>query len=628
MLVAKTFNTTNNFNQIGDLFDFDIEVPLRGWANLQSISLSTTGTTVGRFLSVFVSYSIDGVNYTSFEPLSSAIFVPIKSDFIVKIRLIRAGVDNTGTLALSSITLNGDFQQSYYDVWDLSGTVFSEIKYEDERFNKIWLNLFEKVYKDGVLPKYMERSDGLTPDEEEGFVEYWKSQCMFWALAIEMAYRKIEGLMDSRAELLEYLKQKTFFFCEDDITLEQLQFIAQNTFDEMRQRGTHLIHFRTNVPPGYTDPIYVIPTDLEKKVDGELLRYLCHDVLREHVLGYLPRLDSGWLADRFSPNYFAFPHVALNKAPENTSDFVDLSNFVVINPSQTYIDNVVNNKILTEDNNFHLTTEDGYTLVCDDANSFYGLYIGSSPSSGTSLLELEQTDGTFFVLEDSTGYIALEDAVEAGIEGNGIKMSLIVDAKLSYECSCYVYSETPNNESFSVWVKAYTDAGQTYLLRADGALPVTLEAGVVFQKGPKQANKKYLFRFCIDSIYEFVNTQDIRTNWLVGSNLRFYDENTNRIEVFLMNQGEDAFYLYDLKFRPMKIESTQCLDSYNTLVLLSALNNKKVRKEQFVNDVTQYLLPYGSGFSFQDLNEKKVQHYLLQEDGAHILSEDETKIII
>lgn len=132
-VISKTYNgLLLQFPAIGDTKDFSIEVPLRGWTQLTSASLTTTGTTVTRYLDIYASYTLDGLNYTNFAPLSS-ITAPIRSDFIVILRFVRAGVDNTGSITLTALTLNGDFQQTYYNVWDLSGTVFADVLYEDVR---------------------------------------------------------------------------------------------------------------------------------------------------------------------------------------------------------------------------------------------------------------------------------------------------------------------------------------------------------------------------------------------------------------------------------------------------------------------------------------------------------------
>ena len=632
-VISKTYNgLLLQFPAIGDTKDFSIEVPLRGWTQLTSASLTTTGTTVTRYLDIYASYTLDGLNYTNFAPLSS-ITAPIRSDFIVILRFVRAGVDNTGSITLTALTLNGDFQQTYYNVWDLSGTVFADVLYEDVRWNKLWLNLLRKIYKKGVIPEFMERGVDVYPADTD-YIEFWKYQCMFWALCVELGMRKIEDLSQNKADLLEYLKQKTFFFCEDDVTLEQLQYIMENTWDEMRQRGTHMIHHTANVPLGGGSPTYVIPADLEKPVDGELLRNLCYDVLKEHVFAYYPRHLSGWLLDRTSPNYHGYTEqIQLNKAPEFTQDFLSLDDFTVYNPTDTHLDVIGNKLILTEDNNFFLTTEDGAPLNCDGP-IFGTLYIGASGIDVTDLLELEESDGDdFFVQENSGGYIALEENAlvgDLGIAGNGVKFGTVVDAKLSYECTLWIYGHGEINNSTSIWIKAYKAGGTTQvaLLRADGALPLTLEANVLFQEGPLQGGKFWFLRFSIDSIFEHVDTPDVHTNWGVGNNLRFYDSETDKVEVFILNQGETAFSVWDLKFRPYKFENTYGLDNYNTTILLSHLNNTQVQESQFVDNVIQYLLPYGGGFFFLNLAKEPEQFNLLTELDEPIDAENDLNLIV
>jgi hypothetical protein len=636
MVISKTYDTFLEFNEIGEFHDFSIEVPLRGWDQLTSISLTATGITGTRFLDILVSYTLDGLNYSEFEPLSATINAPIRSDFIVIVRLIRAGSDNMGQIVLNEVILNGNYTQSHYDVFDLSNTMFSGILYEDVRWNKLWLNLLRKMYKEGIVPSFIARGADEYPADQH-YIQYWKYQCMFWALTVELAYRKIEDLRLNRSDLLEFLKQKTLFFCDAEVTLEQLQYVMENLWDELRQRGTHLIHYRANVPLGGGVPTYVIPTDIEKEVDGELLRYLCYDILKEYVFAYYPRHLSGWTLDLTSPNYFCYTEqIQLNKAPEFTPDFLGLDGFSVYNPTATYLDVIKDHLIITEDDLFFLTTEDDNPIVIESP-SYAALFVGASGVSVTDLLELEASAGNdFFQLETAGGLIALETGSlvdDLGLVGNGVKFGTVVDHKLGYECTMWVYAPSGDFgpcQSFSIWVKAYKEGGtvQVGLMRADGQIPLTMEANVLFNEGPLQNDKMWFLRWTIDPSNDTVLPEDVPTNWGVGNNLRFYDTGTDYIEVFILNQGDQDFLVWDLKFRPFKFENTYGLDNYNTTVLLSHLNNTQVTEAKFVDDVTQYLLPYGGGFHFLNLAKEAEEFNLLTELGEPIDAENDLNLLI
>lgn len=635
-VISKTYNTFLEFNTIGQVQDFFIEVPLRGWDQLTSISLTSTGTTGTRFLDIAVSYTIDGLNYSVFQPLSATINAPIRSDFIVKIKFTRAGSDNTGQIVLNNVILNGNFLQNYFDVFDLSGTMFRDISYDNARWNKLWLNLLGKIYKEGIIPEFIKRGADEYPADQH-YIQYWKSQCMFWALTVELAYQKIEDLRLNRNDLLEFLKQKTLFFCDAEVTLEELQYVMENLWDEVRQRGTHLIHYRANVPLGGGTPTYVIPTDIKKEVDGELLRYLCFDILKEFVFAYYPRHLSGWTLDLTSPNYHCYTEqIQLNKAPLNTADFLDLTGFTVFNPTATNIEVIKDHLLLTEDGSFFLTDESGNPLVIE-APEYSALSIEASGITLTDLLALEASAGDqFFQLENSSGLIALENGSlvdDLGIVGNGVKFGTVVDHKLGYECTMWIYAPTGDAgpcQSVSIWVKAYKTGGtvQVALLRADGQIPLTLEANVLFNEGPIQNNKMWFLRFTIDPAGDSVLLEDVPTNWGVGNNLRFYDTETDFVEVFILNQGNQDFLVWDLKFRPFKFENSYGLDNYNTTVLLSHLNNKQVTQDRFVDDVTQYLLPYGGGFYFLNLDKQPEDFNLLTELGESIITENDLNILI
>lgn len=633
MIVSKVYNSILfTFDSVGDVHEYNIEVPLRGWDELSSLSVAGTGITGSRYCDLLVSYTFDGINYSEFAPLSVSIMAPIRSDFIVKVRMVRAGGDNTGQIVINSLTLNGDYLQSYYDVWDLSGTIFAGIIYEDERWNRLWINLLQKVYQKGIVPEFLVRGADIYPADQT-YIEFWKYQCMFWALIVELGFRKIEGLTEDRADLLDFLRQKTLFFCEDEVTLEQLQYVAQNVWDEIRQRGTHMIHYAANVPLGGGMPTYIIPADIEKQIDGELLRYLCYDVLKEHVFAYYSRHWSGWNLDNTFINQYAYrSQIQLNKSPENTQDLL-LDNYTVYNPVDTFQDVLKDRLILTEDDLFFLVTEDDNPIVID--GPVYGVaYLSASNAASTDLYLLETSSGgDFYVLEDAAGYLALETndfVADLGIVGNGFKFGAVVDAKLGYLCSMWIYGLAPINSSTSIWVKAFKDGGTTQipLLRADGSISVTLEANVLFNDGPIQQNKWWYFEFFIDPVFDSVATSDATTNWGVGSSLKFYDNDTDKVEIFVLNQGDQDFLVWDVKFRPMKFDNTDNLDNYNQTILISHLNNPQVTEEQFVDDVVSYLLPYGSGFYFKNLAKWPDTFNLLTELEEPITTENDLNILV
>ena len=169
---------------------------------------------------------------------------PIKNDFIVEFEITRVGSDNSGILTLNTIDVTGTYSQEFFDVLSFEDTVFKDIIWDNERWNLIWLNLFKKYYKHGIVPDFIERDEtkfGETVDED--YIVWWKSACYYWALQIELGIQKIEEIRQDKVDLKDFLEQRTALICPD-AELEFLQYIQQYFIDEMSQRGTHNIHLK------------------------------------------------------------------------------------------------------------------------------------------------------------------------------------------------------------------------------------------------------------------------------------------------------------------------------------------------------------------------------------------------
>lgn len=306
---------------IGQYVEFTYETPLRGLLSISTFVDTTTGTTGTRLFKKEFSYTLDGVKYGDWISLTNGNLaaigtLPIKNDFIIKFRYTRIGTDNTGLLVVNTLIVNGTFSLSYLQVLDFSNGVFSDIGFTDQYWNQVWLNLLNKLYDYGVVPKYIERGEDNPNDED--YITFWKSVAYYFALTIALVDEKISKIMIRQDELAEYLLQKGIFVCGDE-TITTLNVIANNIYDQVRRRATLGIT--------YQDGTFSSP--MTNPVHGELLRIICFDIVTDEFLFEYIK-NSGWYVDIDSPTYFGLTkHLQLNKSSEQSTNITSLSNYIV-----------------------------------------------------------------------------------------------------------------------------------------------------------------------------------------------------------------------------------------------------------------------------------------------------------
>ena len=119
----------------------------------------------------------------------------------------------------------------------------------------------------------------------------------------------------------EQVRQYGIYFDEANITLEDLQYLAQNLYDQIRQRGTEMIFKRKG---------YLLPNGETLQIDGEFIRLVRSKVSDELLYENIPLEKVGWCMRQCSPMYRGTGMSKyLNKTKELSEDFEDLSNFVI-----------------------------------------------------------------------------------------------------------------------------------------------------------------------------------------------------------------------------------------------------------------------------------------------------------
>lgn len=324
----------NTCTEIGDVLIINTTSSINGSFQLTTFTDSITGTTGTRFFNKEFSISSDGLTYTSWLPLDNTNLATINGisngTIFIKLRYTRSGSDTTGNLTFVSITILSTVTSYVCNKPVTSASIFTGLCCGNVVVNQLADNLLKKLYKRGIVPEYIERGEG-SPDDDD-YVDFWQAICCYFAMFV-VYMQKFENIDNDRKLLLEYLKQNGLFFCENDITLSDAQYLSQHFFDEIRKRGTNMIAKRKNlVLLDIVNPPVIVP------IDGELLRLICYEVWHEFLFELLRNENTGWCMNLSSPLWKGTHRsTQLNKTLENSEDFQNLSNFYTTSPTGTTI---------------------------------------------------------------------------------------------------------------------------------------------------------------------------------------------------------------------------------------------------------------------------------------------------
>ena len=133
------------------------------------------------------------------------------------------------------------------------------------------------------------------------------------------------------------MKQRNIAFCEDQIPFMDLQFLANNFYDEIRKRGTQMI---------YKEKGLKLLDDSTVPIRGEWLRLICKNHYDEFLVDVIEKHKHGWCIGQSSPIYNGtYFSRQINKTEENSADFLDLSKYDLINGDNVFITNEGTKKI-------------------------------------------------------------------------------------------------------------------------------------------------------------------------------------------------------------------------------------------------------------------------------------------
>ena len=313
----------NILNAIGDVLLIDVTPQITGRVHLTDFSDVVDGVTDTRTVHKEFRISPDGVFWNDWQELTSANLSSddyiVDSSLTIQLRYTRTGSDSTGVIEFKSIDFMGSREAIQFVAPTISSSIFANIIGTPE-MKTLEENIFKKLYYRGIVPNYIPRAENSDEKEDKDYIDLFFSVARFYSMFIRF-FKRFENFQDDFDLMREQVRQYGIYFDEANITLEDLQYLAQNLYDQIRQRGTEMIFKRKG---------YLLPNGETLQIDGEFIRLVRSKVSDELLYENIPLEKVGWCLGQCSPMYRGTAMSKyLNKTKEMSEDFEDLSNFVM-----------------------------------------------------------------------------------------------------------------------------------------------------------------------------------------------------------------------------------------------------------------------------------------------------------
>ena len=544
----------NIISNIGDVLIVRIEPKITGKIRFTGYTETIENETEERSLKREFRISQDGVFWTDWatlniDNLSSEEYFT-DSYIQIEIRYTRTGTDESGDIVFKSIDFNGTRKSIQFDAPTLQSSIFGNI-IGTNILAKLERNIFKKLYYRGILPDYIKRAENSSYNEDKDFVDLFHSIARFFSILISF-FRRWENFRNDEDLLREQVRGYGIYFNENDITLSELKYIAQNILSQAQQRGTEMIFKRKGVAP----------------IDGEFIRLTRNRICDELLYEYIPIYKIGWCLGNSSPIYKGTAMAYnLNKTKENTKDFQSLSNFVLSKSGTgSYsLQNTDNKKVIRLSATSRGTGHSAIGRIDSNINVVDNIY------SADSQLDYEIT----FAFKINSGTNLPKLTLNFGVEGFDINKEKLNDAFSTVDG--FKVSENFFDQSMDIW-----KIGQWYYAR-----------GIIHA-------------------YSSENVIGSKTNLGIGQDLVFNNSFVKyiipKIEFYTKTAQNASIDIYDYKIRPL-IRGKNILPLKNGSIDSHGLgfiqgskilytyvrnNNNGQSEDEIIDIIERYLYPFNT----------------------------------
>lgn len=544
----------NIISNIGDVLIVRIEPKITGKICFTGYTETIENETEERSLKREFRISQDGVFWTDWatlniDNLSSEEYFT-DSYIQIEIRYTRTGTDESGDIVFKSIDFNGTRKSIQFDAPTLQSSIFGNI-IGTNILAKLERNIFKKLYYRGILPDYIKRAENSSYNEDKDFVDLFYSIARFFSILISF-FRRWENFRNDEDLLREQVRGYGIYFNENDITLSELKYIAQNILSQAQQRGTEMIFKRKGVYP----------------IDGEFIRLTRNRICDELLYEYIPIYKIGWCLGNSSPIYKGTAMAYnLNKTKENTKDFQSLSNFVLSKSGTgSYsLQNTDNKRVIRLSATSYGTGHSAIGRIDSNIN------VGDNIYSADSQLDYEIT----FAFKINSGTNLSQLTLNFGVEGFDINKEKLNDAFSTVDG--FQVSENFFDQSMDIW-----KIGQWYYAR-----------GIIHA-------------------YSSENVIGSKTNLGIGQDLVFNNSFVKyiipKIEFYTKTAQNASIDIYDYKIRPL-IRGKNILPLKNGSIDSHGLgfiqgskilytyvrnNNNGQSEDEIIDIIERYLYPFNT----------------------------------
>jgi hypothetical protein len=564
----------NTCTEIGDVLLFEFQIPIIGLLSLSSFTDTIIGETATRYFKKEFRYSLDGINFEVWNSLTnsnlSSISVTPTDYFYVKYRYTREGTDNTGDLSFEDITINGVFS-SFSCGETFNNSIFAKyINCPDNEALNWCLNVTKKLYYEGIVPNYILRRITSNLNEDKDYLDFWKSIACFFAMIVVYGRKILENFRIYEELIKLYLNQKNLYFC-NNTSLIDLNYLIDNFYDEIRQRGTNQIYKEKSSTQLDLTSIYHTKSTFNKSVNGELLRLICYTNIDEFIFNLTKKEYVGWTINKSSPLFKGLhSHLTINKAYEDNGDIINLDLYPLYNSQYISIEN------------------DGNKQVLKILNIPSTLPI---PASGI---------GPFnFPI----------------INTNDLKKVIRVNENLDYQISFWVkaptFDDLDSDSTSDSWIGDYLDSKLTF-----GVIGLDKDDNFIDFINIANGNSSNLFFtkrqlikgdtwFFVRGIiynknYSLLNINEARLNIGFGENLKFSPNIIKIIPIIALDNplsDINCLYIWNLQIKPLNTPfSTGFIQIKNFIEIWLEKNNYSLTEEEIEEIMRRYLLPYNCIF--------------------------------
>lgn len=545
----------NILNAIGDVLLIDVTPQITGKVYLTDFSDVVEGVTATRTVQKEFRISPDGVFWNDWQELTAANLSSgeyiVDSSLTIQLRYTRTGSDSTGVIEFKSIDFMGSREAIQFVAPTISSSIFANIIGTPE-MKALEENIFKKLYYRGIVPNYIPRAENSDEKEDRDYIDLFFSVARFYSMFIRF-FKRFENFQDDFDLMREQVRQYGIFFDEANITLEDLQYLAQNLYDQIRQRGTEMIFKRKG---------YLLPNGETLQIDGEFIRLIRSKVSDELLYENIPLEKVGWCLGQCSPMYRGTCRSEnLNKTPENTEDFQDLNDFALFK-----------------------TGRGGYSLMKDNDKQVLNLTIDvGTGSAGLGQINDVQNPEKYYVVDSRMDY--------------EITFAFKVNEIMVKESSKLLFSV----EGFDIMKNKL---GDSFILpNGEKVSEVFFDTNFsIFKVGVW-----YFARGIIHS-YSTINNDNVHTNLGIGNNLHFNNSFVKYIfpKIQLTSTNLISLNIWDYKIRPL-VRGTNILPLKNGIVNAQSLgfiqssrifysyvrnNNNSQSQDEITDIIEKYLLPY------------------------------------